>query len=71
MTYGYPPNPEAEKARMEADTRGAVENTPGMQAAREAQDAKANAEWQARQTIGDVKQAGSFFSRIASWFRRG
>ena len=71
MTYGYPPNPEAEKARMEADARSAVENTPGMQAAREAQGAKANAAWQARQAVGDVKQAGSFFSRIASWFKRG
>lgn len=71
MTYGYPPNPEAEKARLEADARRAVDNTPPMQAAREVQGAKANAEWQVRQTVGDVKEAGSFFSRIAGWFKRG
>ena len=70
MTYGNPPNPEAEKARLENEARRSVEDTPGMQAARQAEAAKANAAYEGRQISGDVKQVGSFLDRIAGWFRR-
>ncbi|GEM_PF-6552675 len=70
MTYGNPPNPDTEKARLENEARRSVENTPEMQAARQAEAAKAKMAYEGRQLSGDVKRVGSFLDRIASWFRR-
>ena len=70
MTYGQPPNPEVEKARLQNEARRSAENLPGMQNLREAQGAKADAQWQARQVTQSADQAKSFFGRIASWFKR-
>jgi hypothetical protein len=70
MTYGQPPNPEVEKARLQNEARRAAEDAPGMQQVREAQTGKNEMEWQARQVTQSADQAKSFFARIAGWFRR-
>jgi hypothetical protein len=70
MTYGTVPDPDAEAARLKNEARSAAEETPAMQAVRQGQAAKADAEWQAKQTIGSASDAGSFLDRIAGWFRR-
>jgi hypothetical protein len=70
VTYGQPPNPEVEKARLQDDARRSAENLPGMQHIREAQSGKADAQWQGRQVTQSADQAKSFFGRIASWFKR-
>ena len=70
MTYQTPPDPSYEKARLENEARRRVENTEGVQAARQAQRGKDDVVWQAQHAMGDVKQAGSFLDRIAGWFKR-
>ena len=70
MTYGTPPDPSYEKARLENEARIRVENTEGMQAARQAQRGTDEVTWQARQASSEVQQARSFLDRITGWFRR-
>ena len=70
MTYGTPPDPSYEKARLENEARMRVENTEGVQAARQAQAGKNEVAWQARQASSEVQRAGSFLDRITGWFRR-
>ena len=70
MTYGNVPSPDAEKARLASEARQSVEGTAGMQAARQAEAAKASAASEGRRIVGDGNQARSFLDRITGWFKR-